>query len=89
MSKIIEAEGLTKTYPPSTKAVDGISFSVDEGEVLGFLGPNGTGKTTTMRILSTLASIMEGSATVAGLLLYGVLFGVLGILMAKRALRPG
>jgi len=66
MSKIIEAEGLTKVFPPSTKAVDGISFSVDEGEIFGFLGPNGAGKTTTMRILSTLSSITAGTATVAG-----------------------
>ena len=66
MSKIIDVEGLTKVFPPSTKAVDGVSFSVDEGEIFGFLGPNGAGKTTTMRVLSTLTSITEGTATVAG-----------------------
>jgi ABC-2 type transport system ATP-binding protein len=66
MTKIIEAEGLTKVFPPATTAVDGVSFSVDEGEVFGFLGPNGAGKTTTMRILSTLCSVSAGSATVAG-----------------------
>jgi len=66
VSKIIDVEGLTKVFPPSTKAVDGVSFSVDEGEIFGFLGPNGAGKTTTMRVLSTLTSITEGTATVAG-----------------------
>ena len=66
MRRIIGAEGLTKILPPSTKAVDGVSFSVGEGEVFGFLGPNGAGKTTTMRILCTLASVSEGTATVAG-----------------------
>jgi ABC-2 type transport system ATP-binding protein len=66
MTKIIEAEELTKVYPPSTKAVDGVSFTIDEGEIFGFLGPNGAGKTTTMRILATLASITEGRAMVAG-----------------------
>jgi len=66
MTKIIEAECLTKVFPPSTKAVDGVSFSVDEGEIFGFLGPNGAGKTTTIRILTTLTSITEGRATVAG-----------------------
>lgn len=66
MSKIIEAEGLTKIYRGKVKAVDHISFSVDEGEVFGFLGPNGAGKTTTIKMLNTLARITEGRASVAG-----------------------
>jgi ABC-2 type transport system ATP-binding protein len=66
MNKIIEAEGLTKVYPPNTKAVDQVSFSVDEGEIFGFLGPNGAGKTTTIKMLTTLASISEGRCSVAG-----------------------
>jgi len=63
---IIEAQNLTKFYPPRTKAVDDVSFTVDEGEVFGFLGPNGAGKTTTIKMLTTLASITSGSASVAG-----------------------
>ena len=66
LSKIIEAEGLTKIYRGKVKAVDHISFSVDDGEVFGFLGPNGAGKTTTIKMLNTLASITEGRASVAG-----------------------
>ena len=66
MSKIIEAEGLTKVYNGKVKAVDHISFYVDEGEIFGFLGPNGAGKTTTIKMLNTLAHITEGKATVAG-----------------------
>jgi len=66
MSKIIEAEGLTKVYRGKVRAVDHISFSVNEGEVFGFLGPNGAGKTTTIKMLNTLASITEGRASVAG-----------------------
>jgi ABC-2 type transport system ATP-binding protein len=66
MASIIEAQNLTKLYPPKTKAVDDVSFSVDEGEVFGFLGPNGAGKTTTIKMLTTLASITSGSAIVAG-----------------------
>jgi len=62
----IEARGLTKVYPPSTRAVDGVSFTVGSGEIFGFLGPNGAGKTTTIKMLTTLASITEGSCTVAG-----------------------
>ena len=44
MSKVIEVENLVKIYSNGTRAVDGISFSVDEKEIFGFLGPNGAGK---------------------------------------------
>jgi ABC-2 type transport system ATP-binding protein len=66
MTKIIEAENITKVYKGKVKAVDHISFSVDEGEIFGFLGPNGAGKTTTIKMLNTLATITEGRASVAG-----------------------
>jgi ABC-2 type transport system ATP-binding protein len=66
MTAIIEAEGLTKVYPPSTKAVDDVSFSIDEGEIFGFLGPNGAGKTTTIKMLTTLSSITRGKGIVGG-----------------------
>jgi ABC-2 type transport system ATP-binding protein len=66
MTTIIEAEHLSKFYPPKTKAVDDISFAVEEGEVYGFLGPNGAGKTTTIKMLTTLASITSGKAKIAG-----------------------
>ena len=66
MTRIIETEGLTKVYPPSFRAVDGISFGVEKGEIFGFLGPNGAGKTTTIKMLTTLASISEGRCSVAG-----------------------
>jgi ABC-2 type transport system ATP-binding protein len=64
--KIIEAQGLTKVYGGNLKAVDHISFSIDEGHLFGFLGPNGAGKTTTIKMLNTLATITEGKAIVAG-----------------------
>ena len=66
MSKIIDAEGLTKTFPPSAKVVDGVSFAVEEGEVFSLLGPNGAGKTTTIRMLTTLTSVTAGEAFVGG-----------------------
>jgi len=66
MVSIIEAEGLTKVYQSSTRAVDGISFAVEQGETFGFLGPNGAGKTTTIKMLTTLSTITAGRATVAG-----------------------
>jgi ABC-2 type transport system ATP-binding protein len=66
VTDIISAKDLTKVYKGKVKAVDHISFDVAEGEIFGFLGPNGAGKTTTIKMLNTLASITEGTATVAG-----------------------
>lgn len=65
MSTAIELRGLTKKFGNFT-AVDAISFSVAAGEVLGFLGPNGSGKTTTMRMLLGLMQPTAGSASVLG-----------------------
>ncbi|HLM10094.1 MAG TPA: ATP-binding cassette domain-containing protein [Thermoleophilaceae bacterium] len=62
----IEAEGLVKEYPGEVRALDGLSFAVEEGTVFGLLGPNGAGKSTAVRILTTLARADEGSARVAG-----------------------
>jgi ABC-2 type transport system ATP-binding protein len=64
--KAIEAEGLTKTYPGDVRALDGLSFAVEQGSVFGLLGPNGAGKSTTVKILTTLAHPDSGSAAVAG-----------------------
>lgn len=50
MAYALEIDGLTKRFGDKT-VVDDISFSVGEGEVFGFLGPNGSGKTTTIRIV--------------------------------------
>ena len=47
-------------------AVDGVSFSVEEGEIFGLLGPNGAGKTTTIRILSTIIPADSGSVSIGG-----------------------
>jgi len=62
---MIEVSHLTKKYGPLT-AVDDISFTAEEGQILGFLGPNGAGKTTTMNMITGYISITEGSASVAG-----------------------
>src|SRR5258708_683787 len=62
---VIRVEGLRKRYGERV-AVDGVSFSVQPGEVLGILGPNGAGKTTTVEILEGLRSADEGVASVAG-----------------------
>ncbi len=62
---MIEVENLVKIYGQH-RALDGVSFSVAEGEVLGFLGPNGAGKSTTMNIITGYLSATEGSVTVNG-----------------------
>ena len=62
---IIEVNGLTKTYGELT-AVDHISFKVEQGSMLGFLGINGAGKSTAINMLSTLLRPDDGSATVCG-----------------------
>ncbi len=61
--KIIEIKNLSKTFG-SLKAVDGISFSVNEGEIFGLLGPNGAGKTTTLEMIETLKDPTSGDIIV-------------------------
>lgn len=68
-NKAIICKDLTKQFG-DFKAVDGISFDVDQGEIFGFLGANGAGKTTAMRILCGLSFPTSGTATVAGYNVY-------------------
>jgi ABC-2 type transport system ATP-binding protein len=60
---MITVKNLTKKFD-SFKAVDGISFSVEKGEIVGLLGPNGAGKTTTMRMLTSFLSADAGSVKI-------------------------
>jgi ABC-2 type transport system ATP-binding protein len=62
----IVVEGLRKRYGRDVQALDGVSFSVQAGEIFGLLGPNGAGKSTTVRVLATLTVPDEGRASVAG-----------------------
>lgn len=64
-NKIISADGLTKRFG-DFMAVDHISFDVHKGEIFGFLGANGAGKTTAMRMLCGLSMPTSGKASVAG-----------------------
>src|SRR5207253_119920 len=63
--RMIEVQGLTKRYPTQVAVAD-VTFSVREGEIVGFLGPNGAGKTTTMRVLTGFLPPSAGAARVAG-----------------------
>jgi ABC-2 type transport system ATP-binding protein len=62
---VIDIQGLTKVFDGRT-AVDNISISIKKGEVVGFLGPNGSGKTTTMRMLCGLLRPDKGQGTCLG-----------------------
>ena len=65
MDTVIQASGLTRRFGNFT-AVDNISFTVEAGEIVGYLGPNGSGKTTTIRMLLGLLRPTEGEAQVLG-----------------------
>ena len=67
MALAIEASGLVKSYPGEVRALDDLSFEVEEGTVFGLLGPNGAGKSTAVKILTTLTASDDGDARVAGL----------------------
>ncbi len=62
---MIRTENLTKRFGAVT-AVDGLSFSVEEGELFGLVGPDGAGKTTVMRLLASIMDPTSGTAQVAG-----------------------
>jgi ABC-2 type transport system ATP-binding protein len=66
---VIQADKLTKVFDDFT-AVDAITFDVKKGEIFGFVGANGAGKTTAMRILCGLSRPTSGTATVAGFDVY-------------------
>lgn len=65
MPLVIDVRGLTKSFG-ATKVVDGIDMQVAEGEIYGFLGPNGSGKTTTIRLLCGLLTPDAGEGTCLG-----------------------
>ncbi len=64
--KAIKVKDLSKIYAHDIRAVDGISFDVDDGIIFGFLGPNGAGKSTTIKMLVTLIQSTGGKAKIFG-----------------------
>ncbi len=63
--KILEVENLTKNFG-ETRALDNVSFSIEEGSICGILGPNGAGKTTLLRIINGILTIDAGYARILG-----------------------
>ncbi|MCJ7490050.1 MAG: ATP-binding cassette domain-containing protein, partial [Thermoplasmata archaeon] len=61
----LEVDNLVKDYG-KFRALKGISFTVDDGEVFGLIGPNGAGKTTALRIISTILRITSGHVRMFG-----------------------
>ncbi len=79
MSAILHVQNLVKNYG-DFKAVKGVSFSIEEGEIFSLLGPNGAGKTTTISMLSTLYTPTSGDATIGGHSITKDPMGVRGII---------
>ncbi|MBD5225494.1 MAG: ABC transporter ATP-binding protein [Bacteroidales bacterium] len=90
MSRVIEIDGLSKTYG-NIKALDNVSFSVEEGEMFGLIGPDGAGKSSLYRILATLLSPDSGKATVLGhdcVADYRILRKLIGYMPERFSLYP-
>src|SRR5277367_5159305 len=66
MTTLLEVQNLSYRYG-ERQALKSLSFNVEKGEIFGFLGPNGGGKTTTFKILSTLYSCKPGEASMFGM----------------------
>jgi ABC-2 type transport system ATP-binding protein len=64
-SYIIETQGLTRDFK-TTRAVEALNLTIQPGELFGLVGPDGAGKTTTLRLLAGLLNITDGSATISG-----------------------
>ncbi len=79
MSAILQVQNLVKNYG-DFKAVKGVSFDIEEGEIFSLLGPNGAGKTTTISMLSTLYTPTSGDATIGGYSITKDPMGVRGLI---------
>src|SRR5436190_14166573 len=77
--EMLEVKELRKVYGPLT-AVNGISFSLQPGDVFGFIGSNGAGKTTTIRMIATLLEPTSGTAIVNGADICGEPMAVRGLI---------
>jgi len=67
LASIVEVTDLEHTYSGGTKALDGLSFSISKGEIVGILGPNGAGKSTAVKMLTGILKPTSGSVKVSGM----------------------
>jgi len=90
MEATIEVSGLRKHFGP-TVALDGMTFSVQPGQITGFVGPNGAGKSTTMRVILGLDAPDDGSALIGGRPYQSLRHPLshVGSLLDATALQPG
>ena len=63
----VETESLVKIYNHDIKALDGVSIKIPRGEIVGYVGPNGSGKTTTIKILTNLIKPTAGKGYINGI----------------------
>ena len=63
---MIKFNNVTKVFNNTLKAVDDLSFNVNKGEIVGFIGPNGSGKTTTIKMLTGILSSDSGEISING-----------------------
>src|SRR5438105_7837109 len=82
---VIDAEGLVKQYE-GVRALDNVSFRVDEGDVFALVGPNGAGKTTLLRILTDILRPDSGRLTILGSSTFREILGKIGYLPEERGL---
>ena len=89
MDASIEIDGLRKRFG-STRALDGMTFTVQPGQVTGFVGPNGAGKSTTIRVVLGLDAPDAGTATIGGRPYHSLKnpLGHVGSLLDAGALQP-
>lgn len=66
MKYVVTVKDLVKIYPGNIMGINGVNFNVGEGEIYGLIGPNGSGKTTTLRILATIIKPSRGYALISG-----------------------
>ncbi len=66
LTHMIDVSNLTHVYKGGTKALDGLSFTVDKGEIVGLLGPNGAGKSTTVKLITGILKPSSGTVEVSG-----------------------
>ena len=66
MTPIVELTGVSKTYPGPVRALEGVSLTIDAGELLGIVGPSGSGKSTMLNLIGTLDRPSGGTVRIAG-----------------------